>query len=177
MSLWRNGRVNLKYLKYLFFWASAKMFEFIKKLFIISYPLSFSFGCIPCRFMKNKCISGSKKGLVEINWLWTSDVILWHRSGSTLAQIMACCWMAPNHYLNQCWLINSEFFYIPFGPITQQIQMISISEVRLKISFFKILPHFSGAYEYIILHSVNWSQWHNELNALAKHIYWMNAFI
>ena len=26
-------------------------------------------------------------------------------SGSTLAQVMACCLMAPSHYLNQCWLI------------------------------------------------------------------------
>ena len=31
-----------------------------------------------------------------------------HRSGSTLAQVMACCLTAPSHYLNQCWLIISE---------------------------------------------------------------------
>ena len=34
-----------------------------------------------------------------------SDVIWWHRSGSALAQVMACCLMAPNHYLNQCLFI------------------------------------------------------------------------
>ena len=28
-------------------------------------------------------------------------------SRSTLAQVMACCLMAPSHYLNQCWLIRS----------------------------------------------------------------------
>ena len=28
--------------------------------------------------------------------------------GSTLAQVMACCLMAPSHYLNQCWLTISE---------------------------------------------------------------------
>ena len=28
------------------------------------------------------------------------------RCGSTLAQVMACCLTAPNHYLNQCWLVN-----------------------------------------------------------------------
>ena len=33
----------------------------------------------------------------------TSDDIWRHRSGSTLAQVMACCLMAPSHYLNQCW--------------------------------------------------------------------------
>ena len=31
-----------------------------------------------------------------------------HRSGSTLAQVMAWCRQAPSHYLNQCWLIKSE---------------------------------------------------------------------
>ena len=30
-------------------------------------------------------------------------------SGSTLTQIMACCLMAPSHYLNQCWLIITKF--------------------------------------------------------------------
>ena len=30
------------------------------------------------------------------------------RSGSTLAQVMACCLTAPSHYLNQCWLILSK---------------------------------------------------------------------
>ena len=30
-----------------------------------------------------------------------------HRSGSTLAQVMAWCLMAPSHYLNQCWLLIS----------------------------------------------------------------------
>ena len=29
--------------------------------------------------------------------LWPSDAIWWHRSGSTLVQLMACCLMAPNH--------------------------------------------------------------------------------
>ena len=37
--------------------------------------------------------------------LWPSGIIWRHRSGSTLAQVMACCLMAPSHYLNHCWLI------------------------------------------------------------------------
>ena len=41
------------------------------------------------------------------NSLGPSDAIWWHKSGSTLAQAMACCLMAPNHYLHQCWLITS----------------------------------------------------------------------
>ena len=39
------------------------------------------------------------------NSLWPSDAICWHRTGSTLAQVMACCLTAPSHYLNHCWLI------------------------------------------------------------------------
>ena len=37
-----------------------------------------------------------------------SDTIWRQRSGSTLARVMACCLMAPSHYLNQCWLIISK---------------------------------------------------------------------
>ena len=43
-----------------------------------------------------------------LNSLWPSDAIWWQISGSTLAQVMACCLTAPSHYLNQCWLIISK---------------------------------------------------------------------
>ena len=42
------------------------------------------------------------------NSLWPSDAIWRQRSGSILAQVMACCLTAPSHYLNQCWLIISK---------------------------------------------------------------------
>ena len=45
---------------------------------------------------------------LSFNSLWPSDAIWRQRSGSTLAQVMACCLTAPSHYLNQCWLIISE---------------------------------------------------------------------
>ena len=44
--------------------------------------------------------------LANSNSLWPSDAIWWQRSGSTLAQVMACCLMTPCHYLNQWWLIT-----------------------------------------------------------------------
>ena len=44
----------------------------------------------------------------KFNSLRPSDAIWRHRSGSTLAQVMACCLTAPSHYLNQCWLIISK---------------------------------------------------------------------
>ena len=45
---------------------------------------------------------------LTLNSLWPSDARLLLRFGSTLAQVMACCLMAPSHYLNQCWLIISK---------------------------------------------------------------------
>ena len=49
--------------------------------------------------------------------LWVSLECLTHwglvtpfgdRSGSILAQVMACCLTAPSLYLNQCWLVSSK---------------------------------------------------------------------
>ena len=40
--------------------------------------------------------------LSNINSMFPGVVIWWHRSGSTLARVMACCLTAPSHYLNQC---------------------------------------------------------------------------
>ena len=48
----------------------------------------------------------------NINWLWPSNAVWRHRSGSTLAHVMACWLTTPSHYLNmlnqscQCWLIR-----------------------------------------------------------------------
>ena len=49
--------------------------------------------------------------IIYINSSWPSDAIWRYRSGSTLAQVMACCLTAPSHYLNQCWLIIREVFW------------------------------------------------------------------
>ena len=43
--------------------------------------------------------------------LWPSDAIWRQRSGSQLAQVMACCLTAPSHYLNQVWLMISEVLW------------------------------------------------------------------
>ena len=44
----------------------------------------------------------------QFNPLWPSDAIWQHRFRSALAQVMACCLIAPSHCLNECWLITSE---------------------------------------------------------------------
>ena len=43
-----------------------------------------------------------------LNSVWPSDTIWWERSGSTLAQVIAWCLMAPSQYLNQCWVPITE---------------------------------------------------------------------
>ena len=48
---------------------------------------------------------------INFNSLRPSEAIWWHRSGSTLAQVRACCLTAPGHYLNQCWYIISEVWW------------------------------------------------------------------
>ena len=51
---------------------------------------------------------------VVVNSLWPSDAKWWHRSGSTLAQVMACCLMAISHHPNQCWPLISEVLQMAF---------------------------------------------------------------
>ena len=50
------------------------------------------------------CINSGRYHSVDS--LWFSVMIWWPRSGSTLVQVMACCLMAPSHYLKQCWLTS-----------------------------------------------------------------------
>ena len=52
--------------------------------------------------------------ICHIKSLWPNDAIWWQRSGSTLAQVMACCLTAPSHYLNQCWLTISKVHWHSF---------------------------------------------------------------
>ena len=60
------------------------------------------------------CTSTSVESLIWskcINSLWPSNAIWWHRSGSTLAHVMACCRQATSHYLSQCWFLISEVLW------------------------------------------------------------------
>ena len=85
---------------------------------------------------------------ILFNSLWSCDVIWWHRSGSTLAQVMACCLMAPSHYLNQSWPHQ-------WGPVTitsgqfhkKYIPQSSITKISLKIMSLKFHSNLLGANE------------------------------
>ena len=71
-----------------------------------------------------------------INSLWPSDTIWWHRSRWTLAQVMACCLMAPSHYLNQCWLITKVLCIIAIHlrAVSQEVHMNLLRNKCLEIT-------------------------------------------
>ena len=101
-----------------------------------------SAGCVPDRMDESLSTSSHKKLLVtnmiisiekrsesypKVNPLWPSDAIWRQGSGSTLAQVMACCLMVPSHYLNQCWLIISKVqWHSSEGSLTKDTSAISI---------------------------------------------------
>ena len=84
-----------------------------------------------------------------INSLWPIDVICRQGSGSTLAQVMACCLATPSHYLNQCWQIIREISDIHIRAISQEMPQPVITKIRLKITYLKFHSHFPGANELI----------------------------
>ena len=83
-----------------------------------------------------------------VNSLGPSDAIWWHRSGSTLTQVMACCLTAPSHYLNQCWLITGEVIHNYIWSIShRKCSKISILDMHLKATNFRLQQYVPGANE------------------------------
>ena len=82
--------------------------------------------------------------ITYFNSLRPNDTIWWQISGSTLAQVMACCLTAPSHYLNQCWLIIS---CIHLRTISQEIPQPSTTRISLKIIYLKFNLNLPGANE------------------------------
>ena len=82
---------------------------------------------------------------------WPSDTVWRQRSGSTLAQVMACCLMAPSQYLNQCWLIISDVQWHSYEDNFTRDASPSITKICLKITYLKYHSNFPGANELINL--------------------------
>ena len=75
---------------------------------------------------------------IWVNSLRPSDAIWRHRSGSTLAQLLACCLTAPSHYLNQCWLIISKvLWHSSAGDFIRDTSATIHYKFSLKFSFLK----------------------------------------
>ena len=72
------------------------------------YPTTWRLGDARIQGISSNDIDLVVLSIRRVNSLWPSDAIWQQRSGSTLALVMACCLMAPSHYLSQCWLIISD---------------------------------------------------------------------
>ena len=89
---------------------------------------------------------------IDINSLWPSDAILWHRSRSTLVQAMACCLRAPSHYLRQYWRIISEVQWQSHASdLKQEIPQPWYTKINLKIIYINFHINLPGGNELIIL--------------------------
>ena len=64
-----------------------------------------------CKLKHTYYVLSEKFSMTSVNSMWSSDAIWWHRSGSTLAQVMALCCQAQSHYLKQCWLCISDILW------------------------------------------------------------------
>ena len=103
--------------------------------------------CLLSSLFSLPTMKGESKFHLHFNSLGPSGAIWWQRSGSTLAQVMACCLTAPSHYLNQCWLIISKVEWHSFkGKFTRDTQP-SITEIIWKIECLKFHSNFQGANE------------------------------
>ena len=74
------------------------------------------------------CMSSNHCSLVML-----SDNIIY---GSTLVQVMACCLMAPSHYLNQCSLISDEVQW-HLRLFSQEV----VNQLSLKNTIVMLLPN------------------------------------
>ena len=77
------------------------------------------------------------------------DAIWQQRSGSTLAQVMACC--LTRHYLNQWWLSSMKSSDIHIRAILQEMPQSSITKIILKIACLKFHSNFPGSNELTFL--------------------------
>ena len=94
---------------------------------------------------------------VLLCWLTTllpSNAIWQHRSGSTVAQVMAWCLVASSHYLNQCWLnIKDVLWHSSENSFTRSAHEFNQKHV-FTYYIFKILSVLSRANELIFLNKM-----------------------
>ena len=106
--------------------------------------------------------------MLSINSLWPTDAIFRHRSMSTLAQIMVCRLTAPNHYLNQYWLIiNGVLWHSPKINFQGSAHCVNFyNEFEKCICKKKNIPHFPRANE---LKTTNTTK---RMTTESVHIWW-----
>ena len=71
-----------------------------------------------------------------LNSLWPSDAIWWHKSGSTLAQVMAYCLTAPSHTGTNVDLSSIRLCGIHLSALWWEDLKKPSSKTSLKIAFY-----------------------------------------
>ena len=88
---------------------------------------------------------------VNIKALLLSAAMWRHRFRPTLAQVMACCLMAPSHYLDQSWhIIKCALWYSTDCNFTRKAREHNL-EYLLGDCTFQLSPHLPGAMNMIQL--------------------------
>ena len=78
----------------------------------------------------------------NVNSLWTSDVIWRHTSGYILAQVMACCLMAPSHEPSNADFSLMGFCGFHLRAIYERVFKLMFCIINLKITLPILRPHF-----------------------------------
>ena len=83
----------------------------------------------------------------SLNSFWPGNAIWRQWSGSTLAQVMACCLTAPIHYLNHGDWSSVKSSGISIRAISLEMPQPSITKICLKITYLKFHSNFPMANE------------------------------
>ena len=62
---------------------------------------------------------------------------------------ISCCLTAPNHYLNECWIIISEVFFNTFS--LEHFRTPIVDMIVPKTANSRLQPHYTGASETIVI--------------------------
>ena len=89
--------------------------------------------------------SDSKSTLV--NLLWPRDTIWWHKSGSALVQVMACCLQHQAITWTNVELSSVRSNDIDLSAILQETLQPSVTEISLKITYIQFCSNLLGANE------------------------------
>ena len=85
-----------------------------------------------------------------INSLGPSGAIWRHRSGSILAQVMACWLTAPSHYLLTYQLSSLRSSDIHPTAVSQEMPQPTVTELSLKITYRNFHSNLPGANELVL---------------------------
>ena len=105
---------------------------------VSNHPFILHMQCYGCWWSGDTCkgtfllsfeILSGLDTLLGINSLGPSDAMCRQKTGSTLAQVMACCLTTPSHCLNQCWHITNKLQWHSSQGKFRYLSQPSITEI------------------------------------------------